>query len=1076
MPQRSIVEYFSGGHKGYRCGYCHSTDSCYSHGMWAHVLTPLDYQNLIDRGWRRSGKYCYKPTMNLTCCPLYTIRCEAKKLVLTRSQKKVLKKVHRFLAYGEKSKGNEGASGDKSDQDMEVSFDCPQDIDMQSLKRIKKIKTINNSDIKTDKIETSTDSHNVSTSLSDKCDSSDQATKSSHTVPSSSDTSSSPLKSSNSNSKPPCRKAKEIRKERKLQKLLKKGLSEEEASSSIKPKTNEPKSIEDFLNEPLPLKPAHKLELRLIRSHPKSKEFLSTYDESHKLYVKYQMAIHHDAEEDCDKESYDMFLVESLFEKPEASSSSPEPSYGSYHQQYWLDGKLIAVGVLDILPYCLSSVYFYYDPDYSFLSLGTYAALREIAFTLELNKIYPDLQYYYMGYYIHSCIKMRYKSAFPNYSRLSTPRHTNSDKFSHRRSILECCQSDGMTRITMTTRTKTNSQKLLYSCFISTSRSILMRDRTAAESAEFRKKALRTTCSKSLTMLTVQLSDVESVSEDLRKVTIDATPKWKEIQKLKAGPTPQDHRGSLQVGSVSVLSEDSRRLSLFADAESQLTKMLSVDSADMEEEERKDVRPEEVFTDKARAAMVVIGTKDIKEALDRKKAVEIFRRTPEARSAAIFFQQARFLVHQSRYKEAIVLINKALNVDPERKEWLTEKSLCCFKMLQPELALKHVNEVLTLDPKYFQALVLKGEILYSMWDLERAMLCFVEGRRLRPDSTECIQGIHKIRMALDEISAYRDATQNGKRLKTKHKRSKSAKEKRIPLSPNKSTPESATSTSSRHLFSSKFSQLSDRSSCISSYGDEEVNRPRSQRPVTAHVRRRAYKTTLELRMTSTSEAKTTCETASPHSNRSQMSRPMTASVRQSQLSETVSHQPEKSRKTRPMTAIGKRTKSPTKLSVSKDWLESIAYKLEKDASPSRSEKSNSSFKISSGVTDSSESSKEASRTSLSSSVEDISREVDRKPVRKSKSVRNRLAAKLKAEKAKPVSCIGPKITASLEKDRMFLESILKNKGLRRAKTSYTKKTLRIAKDLHKFVAEREEFWKNREGFIRFAKEEDVFIA
>lgn len=34
---------------------------------------------------------------------------------------------------------------------------------------------------------------------------------------------------------------------------------------------------------------------------------------------------------------------------------------------------------------------------------------REIAFTRELNKVYPDLQYYYMGYYIHSCVKMRYK-------------------------------------------------------------------------------------------------------------------------------------------------------------------------------------------------------------------------------------------------------------------------------------------------------------------------------------------------------------------------------------------------------------------------------------------------------------------------------------------------------------------------------------------------------------------------------------------------------------------------------------------------------------------------------------------
>lgn len=54
----------------------------------------------------------------------------------------------------------------------------------------------------------------------------------------------------------------------------------------------------------------------------------------------------------------------------------PEMGYGSFHQQYWLDDKLIAVGVIDILPGCVSSVYFFYDPDYSFLSLGTYGSLR----------------------------------------------------------------------------------------------------------------------------------------------------------------------------------------------------------------------------------------------------------------------------------------------------------------------------------------------------------------------------------------------------------------------------------------------------------------------------------------------------------------------------------------------------------------------------------------------------------------------------------------------------------------------------------------------------------------------------
>lgn len=50
--------------------------------------------------------------------------------------------------------------------------------------------------------------------------------------------------------------------------------------------------------------------------------------------------------------------------------------YGSFHQHYLLDGQIIAVGVIDILPSCMSSVYLYYDPDYDFLSLGTYSALR----------------------------------------------------------------------------------------------------------------------------------------------------------------------------------------------------------------------------------------------------------------------------------------------------------------------------------------------------------------------------------------------------------------------------------------------------------------------------------------------------------------------------------------------------------------------------------------------------------------------------------------------------------------------------------------------------------------------------
>lgn len=66
--------------------------------MWADRLTVEDYQNLIDRGWRRSGRYCYKPVMEMTCCPLYTIRCEALNIKLSKSQKKILKRVNKFLS------------------------------------------------------------------------------------------------------------------------------------------------------------------------------------------------------------------------------------------------------------------------------------------------------------------------------------------------------------------------------------------------------------------------------------------------------------------------------------------------------------------------------------------------------------------------------------------------------------------------------------------------------------------------------------------------------------------------------------------------------------------------------------------------------------------------------------------------------------------------------------------------------------------------------------------------------------------------------------------------------------------
>ena len=111
--------------------------------------------------------------------------------------------------------------------------------------------------------------------------------------------------------------------------------------------------------------------------------------------------------------SFYQFLVEAPFPFKRSQQTKPidaSSTGGLYHQQYRLGGVLIAVGVVDILPSGLSSVYLYYDPIFSqkFVPMGKYAILKEIEYTRQTLK----LPYYYLGYYIESCRKMRYKAEY----------------------------------------------------------------------------------------------------------------------------------------------------------------------------------------------------------------------------------------------------------------------------------------------------------------------------------------------------------------------------------------------------------------------------------------------------------------------------------------------------------------------------------------------------------------------------------------------------------------------------------------------------------------------------------------
>jgi arginine-tRNA-protein transferase len=75
--------------------------------------------------------------------------------------------------------------------------------------------------------------------------------------------------------------------------------------------------------------------------------------------------------------------------------------------RYYRGGRLAGVGLIDLVPEGLSSIYFYHDPAWRPLGPGTYSILQELHLARELG-----LRYHYLGYCIAECPSMNYKSRF----------------------------------------------------------------------------------------------------------------------------------------------------------------------------------------------------------------------------------------------------------------------------------------------------------------------------------------------------------------------------------------------------------------------------------------------------------------------------------------------------------------------------------------------------------------------------------------------------------------------------------------------------------------------------------------
>ena len=179
------------------------------------------------------------------------------------------------------------------------------------------------------------------------------------------------------------KKKKQMRREKQLAKSR---MSKCETTKVFKTPSNQPKTLLDILpqknyaalnevvEQDVGKGSKHKFSLRLVSASMGDQTFRATFEESYMVYRNYQQQIHGDPPSECDMRTFAMFLCDS----PLLPREENGVVLGAFHQQYLVDGRIVAVGVVDILPSCLSSVYFYYCPNFwgRHLSPGTYSAIR----------------------------------------------------------------------------------------------------------------------------------------------------------------------------------------------------------------------------------------------------------------------------------------------------------------------------------------------------------------------------------------------------------------------------------------------------------------------------------------------------------------------------------------------------------------------------------------------------------------------------------------------------------------------------------------------------------------------------
>ena len=447
--------------EGHKCGYCKNPKGSCSYGTTIDKYPVKIYEKMMKDGWRRCGDYVYLPNLEKSCCKLYTCRLNVEDFKINKEQKKIMKRFRKYLSgeyelNKEKLKEKEGNKNDIEMKETDETKEKIEKILKEYIKKklylqiIEKYIKIDNSLLEqklnelhvrknTNKklnFDYSIDFIYIINQIIESCNKKNNI-KFEKINNLDLELFNDFKKFYNSNEElelftktghiniidktKPKNKIQENKIENKSENKIKE--KKEKKPKKEKEKKNVEKySFEYFpeiINEPeinLPLKHIYTCELT---------DKIKIDDERLKIYQKYQIKIHNDPPDEITEERYNdawgqsnlidnigIKLPKDLDKKVKHPEMYPK-KYGTYNFIHRIDGKIVAVGIWDILPTCLSSVYLYYDTDYQFLDLGVFTAIREIEYVKSFHDLIDkNFKYYMMGFYCETVQKLRYKGFY----------------------------------------------------------------------------------------------------------------------------------------------------------------------------------------------------------------------------------------------------------------------------------------------------------------------------------------------------------------------------------------------------------------------------------------------------------------------------------------------------------------------------------------------------------------------------------------------------------------------------------------------------------------------------------------